>query len=326
MTPRTQGMTLVELMLALFLGSLIAATAIGVFLVNRQTLAITRGLGQIQQDMQIALELMARDLRRAGGNPCSRQIPLANLLHAPASRWWTHLASSQHPDGPWAAPWRNTLRGLTAGEFAPGSGAGARVADSDAIEILAVDARTVTVVSHDGAQFVLNTGAHGFSSGHLLLACDMRQASLFQAQVSAATITHPATGMNCSAHLGLPGGCQAEPYLYSAHALLARWHPVRWYLGHNGRGGTSLYQMRVEGDGQGVTRQEMVEHVTTLEFRYLLAGALEPVPLPGVGGQWEQVTSVQMTITTIAQGLDTGDGEPLTRTAVQTVNLRNRHP
>jgi len=326
MKHHSRGMSLVELMLALLLGTLVVASAIGIFLANRNTMATSQGLGQMQQNMQVALELLGRELRQAGGNPCNRHLPLANIIHAPASRWWTHLASTQNPDNTWNAPWRNTLRGLTTAEFATGTGAGARVAGSDAIEVLAADTKTATVVSYDGTRFILNTSAHGFTSGNLLLVCGPRQASLFQAMVSGANITHPADGMNCSGNLGLPGGCSSVPFIYAPHAQITRWNPQRWYLGHNGRGGTSLYQMSLDGNGQGVTRQEMVEDITALEFRYLLAGASEYVPLPAVAGNWAAVIGVRIELEVTAARVKDDVGDELTRTAAHTVSLRNRNP
>jgi len=325
MTRGMRGMSLVELMLALLLGTLVTASAIGIFLANRKSMATSQGLGQIQQNMQVALELLTRDLRQAGGNPCSRHLPLANLIHAPTSRWWTNLISTQDTETPWSAPWRNTLRGLTTAEFAPGTGTGARVTGSDAIEILSADTKTATVVSHDGTRFVLNTNAHGFSSGNMLLVCDPRQASLFQGTVSGVNITHPAGNMNCSEYLGLPGGCNAEAFTYAPHAQIARWAPVRWYLGHNGRGGTSLYQITLDGNGQSVTRQEMVEDISALKFRYLLVGGSDDVSLPGMGGQWDAVIGVRIELGVSAPGIRTDEGE-LTRTVVHTVSLRNRQP
>jgi len=189
MNHRVRGMSLLELMLALLLGTLVVASAIGIFLANRKTMATSQGLGQMQQNMQVAFELLGRELRQAGANPCSRHLPL-----------------------------RNTLRGLTMAEFAAGTSAGARVAGSDAIEVLSADTKTATVVAHDGTRFSLNTSAHGFFSGNLLLVCGPRQASLFQGTVSGANITHPAGGMNCSGDLGLPGGCNAQPFIYAPHA------------------------------------------------------------------------------------------------------------
>jgi len=324
MKQRICGMSLIELMLALLLGTLVVASAIAVFVANQKAMTTSRGLGQIQQHMQVALELLSRDLRQAGGNPCSQHLPLANIITAPTSRWWTNLISIQNPDETWNAPWRNTSRGLTVAEFAAGTGAGARVTGSDAIEILSADTNIATVVSHDGTRFVLNTSAHGFSSGNLLLVCDLRQAGLFQGTVSGANITHPATEMNCSRHLGLAEGCNAAPFTYAPHALIARWNPVRWYLGDNGRDGTSLYRMTLEGNGESVTRQEMVEDITALEFRYLLAGASEAVPLSGVGGRWDEVVGVRINIT--ASGNSRVEGEPLQRNAVHAVHLRNRSP
>jgi len=321
-----RGMSLVELMLALLLGTLVVATAIGVFIANRQTMTTTQEIARIQHNMQVALELLARDLRQAGANPCSRSLPFANIIGVPASRWWTNLASTKMTDDIWSTPWRSTLRGLTLAEFADTSTAGGRVAGSDAIELLSTDTKVATVVSHDGTRFVLNNSGHGFSSGNLLLVCDSRQASLFQAQVSGIDVLHPAGGANCGGYLGLPGGCDAEPFTYMSHALMARWKPVRWYLGHNGRDGTSLYQMTLDGNGQGVTRQEMVEDVSALEFRYLLAGAPEYVKLAAVSGRWDEVIGVRISLSVSAAGGETGNGDLLTRTAAQMVNLRNRNP
>jgi len=320
------GMSLIELLLALLLGTLVVVTASGVFVVNRKTMATTQGIAQMQHTLQAALELLARELRQAGGNPCSRQIPLANRVDASSSRWWSHLGSSKMSDGRWSLPWRNTVRGLTAADLAVGTGAGARVAGSDAIELLSAESGAATVVSHDGSRFVLNTSAHGFSSGNLLLVCDARQASVFQGRVAGAIITHPASDPHCSGQLGLPGGCAAEPFVYAPHALMARWNPLRWYLGHNGRGGTSLYRITLDGNGQGVTRQEMVEDVSALEFRYLLAGTMEAVDMSGVAGRWQDVIAVQIGLSVTASGLRAEDGGALTRQMVQTVALRNRVP
>jgi len=320
------GMSLVELMLAVLLGTLLTGTAIGIFLANRQTMTSAQGIGQIQQNMQVALELLVRDLRQAGGNPCSQHIPLANIINSSTSHWWTQLSSTQTADGSWSTPWRNTLRGLTTAEFPVGTDTGARVEGSDAIELLLADSRAVTVVSHDGARFVLNTSEHGFSSGNLLLACDSRQASLFQATVSGVNILHPATGMNCSEYLALPGGCGAELFIHASPALIARWNPVRWYLGKNGRNGTSLYQLTLDSNGQGVTRHEMVENVSALEFRYLLEGSSDYVTLPAVSGHWDKVIAVRVEIAVTASGVNTDNGEPLTHTTVQTVSIRNRNP
>jgi len=321
-----RGMSLVELLLALLLGTLVVASAIGIFVANRKTMLTAQGVGQMQQNLQLAMALLARDIRQAGGNPCSRNLPLANLLDNPSAHWWSDLASVKRADDTWSVPWRKTLRGLTTAEFASGTRAGARVAGSDAIELLSAESDAVTVVSDDGSRFVLNTASHGFSSGNLLLVCDLRQASLFQTEVSGANVRHPANMMNCSAPPGLPGGCDVEPFVYAPHALIARWNPLRWYLGHNGRGGTSLYRMTLDGNGQGVTRQEMVEDISALTLRYLLAGHADPLGLPALAGRWEEVMAVRIELGVVAADLRADDGAPLTRTAVQVVNLRNRSP
>jgi len=319
------GLSLVELMLALLIGALVVAAAIGVFVGNRQTMASAQGIGQMQQDLSVALELIARDLRRAGGNPCGRHLPLANVINSPAARWWTDWPSAP-TDSAWRSP--AVLRAVALGELGSGSGAGAPVAGSDAIQVLAADGAVATVTSHDGARFVLNTSAHGFSSENLLLACDPRQASVFQATVSGRNVTHLAGGApgNCSTHLGLPGGCGAQPFSYAPNALLARIYAVRWYLGHNGRGGTSLYRVEVGGNGQAATREELVEHVSLLNFRYLLAGSAGDVDSAGVAGRWGDVSAVRILLSVSAPEVVDDTGAPLTRSAEMTVSIRSRNP
>ena len=62
------GFSLMELMVALVLGLIVAGAAIAIFSANRKTYAATESLGRTQEGVRTAFELMGRDLRAAGSS------------------------------------------------------------------------------------------------------------------------------------------------------------------------------------------------------------------------------------------------------------------
>ncbi|MGN0858366.1 MAG: PilW family protein, partial [Stenotrophomonas sp.] len=242
---RQSGFSLVELMIALLLGTLVVAAAGGIFLANRQTFRSTDNLGRVQEGMRTAFELMARDIREAAGNPCSNAVPLANVINTPTSRWWTNLEN-----------WGQGLRGYMGSQaFADsgfGTGAGQRLSDTEAIELFTTETpvRMVTAHTPASATFTLGSIDHGFAAGDLALACSPRHAALFQiSSVSGATIGHGTGGTpgNCTSALGVPVNCgTSNSYEFSIpNTVLARVHAVRWYVANNAAGRPALYQQRL---------------------------------------------------------------------------------
>jgi len=63
------GFSIVELMVALLLGSLISIAATQLFLVNRQTENLQQGLSSVQDQGRFALDFMSRDFMQAGHDP-----------------------------------------------------------------------------------------------------------------------------------------------------------------------------------------------------------------------------------------------------------------
>ena len=110
---RMAGLSLIELMVATVIGLIVLGAVTGIFLSSQQAYRTTEGLGRVQEGMQFGFELMARDIREAGGNPCDFGLPLANVADPTGARWWTN----------WAQP----LRGFDNGALA-GSAAAARSA------------------------------------------------------------------------------------------------------------------------------------------------------------------------------------------------------
>src|SRR3546814_5978318 len=124
------GFSLVELMVAMVLGLLVSGSAIGIFISNRQANRATDSLSRIQENARTAFELMARDVREAGGNPCGRNLLVTSVINGAGGNWWDSLA--------------NPVIGYDDGVAFP-DGAGIRVNGTDAIEIKSAEPGTVTV-------------------------------------------------------------------------------------------------------------------------------------------------------------------------------------
>ena len=323
-TKKQSGFSLVELMIALLLGTLIIAAAGGIFIANRQTFRSTDNLGRVQEGMRTAFELMARDIREAAGNPCSNAVPLANVINNPGSRWWTSMQN-----------WGAGINGYTGAEaFADagfGTGTAQRLAGTSAIELFATETpvRMVTAHAPASATFTLSGADHGFAAGDIALACSPRQAAMFQiSSVSGADIGHGVAGTpgNCTAALGVPVNCASGmSYAFSTpNTVMARMHAVRWYVANNAAGRPALYQQRL-ANGAVVT-QEVVEGVRALALTYLMRGGNSYVDAAAVGAAWDQVVSVNIRAEVEGEANSGGAGTALARNVEYVVSLRNRNP
>ena len=328
---RMQGLSLIELMIAMLLGLLVVGAAIGIFLTNKRTYTATESLGRVQENVRTAFEMMSQDVREAGGNPCVNNLPIVNVLNSPGANWWSNLNN-----------WGDGIRGFGGtDEFADmpnGTDPGDRVDGTGALQLLASDDRVTTIEAHNAVTgvFTVNNASPGYAAGDLLLACNSSQASLFQASgVAGANITYAASGSpgNCTIGLGLPFSCAAgTSYEFATPtSVLVRLSPVRWYIGNNARGGTSLYQSRLQfaGGAMGTVNEEVAEGVTNIQTSFLMAGANEYVGVAGVTN-WAAVTSLRITLTLQSTGSDGEerigtDGQPIERQLVHVVSLRNRN-
>lgn len=81
---RQQGLSLIEIMIALVLGSLVVAAITQVFLASRQSARTLDALTVRQENSRYATYLMSRDLRMAGYRGCLRDLgTVRNTLNGP---------------------------------------------------------------------------------------------------------------------------------------------------------------------------------------------------------------------------------------------------
>lgn len=313
-----RGMSLVELMVAMIISLLVLLATIAIFDSNRLTYRATEGLGRVQENARVAFELMARDIREAGGTPCARNVPVANVLNGAGGTWWN--------------TWGNGVFGYESGALA-GSSPG-----TDALELSSGIGTGVSVTDHNptSAQFKVSSVNHGLNDGDIAIVCDYRQASIFQVTNAQPgindTVVHNAgtgTPGNCSKGLGFkrPIDCSTNgtAYQYGENSQLVRMQSAQWYVGDNGRGGRSLYRRALRGNSPQV--EEVIDGVANLQLTYLLPGGGAYLNAPAVpNARWREVTAVRVSLA--LQGVENvgTDGQGIRRTLEHVVNLRNRTP
>lgn len=330
---RQRGMTLIELMVALVLGLLVIGAAGMIFLSNSQAYNTTETLGRIQENGRVAFELMARDLREAGATACGKDLPVANTLN--------------NPTGSDLYEWGDGLRGYGGTQpasLAPfGDAPGRRVSGTEAVELRSGGGGGVTVTKHNPASAVIhvNTADHGFEEGDVLIVCDYSQASIFEMSPGG-DVSHVGhntgnskfdSGGNFCGSLSFPVNpkCDEKPKdgkVYGEAAVIAKLHSAIWYIGHNSRGGYSLYR-RVIGRGA----EEITEGVVDLNLSYYLPGVdyltAAAVPMD----RWNEVSAIRIeadleaTPGALRDGQIQGtDGNVLSRQLAHVVTLRGRNP
>lgn len=327
-----RGFSLVELMIAMVLGLVIIGGAVSMFLANKQTYRTTENLSRVGENVRMAFELMARDVREAGATSCGNSTRVANVVNG-GGNWW--------------ADWGNAVRGYDGAEDDPavteGAANGNRVVGTDSIQILGIDDEALSIDVHNptSAQFKLNEPSSSLTAGDIVIACDPDHAAIFQITNynNNVTLVHnTGTGKpgNCSKGLGFPTECttNGNPYTFGKNSQLAKLSATDWYVGNNGRaqtGGRSLYRMRLntENGEPKTTAEEMVDGVRDMQISYLRRGATQYVPASGLTtADWANVIAVRIAIEVESPEAtaSTTANQRLVRSFTHYVNIRNRAP
>lgn len=334
---RQRGISLIELMIGMLLGLLVVGAAGMIFVSNRQTYNTTETLGRVQENGRVAFEIMARDLREAGATACGNNLPIANVLKSPGDTF----------------AWGDGLRGYGPTQAAAlvsfGTNAGQRVQGTQAVELRSSAGSGVSVTKHNPASATIHisSGDHGFMSGDVLIICDYSQASIFEMtgpnSSGALHVVHntgnssaPSGGNFCKA-LSFPvnPACDDKPKdgkEYGSDAVIAKLNSAVWYIGHNSRGGRSLYR-RVGGRAA----EEITEGVHSMALSYYLPGADYLPAGTGTGfvpaDRWGEISAIRIEAELVAaEGVLRGgeiagtDRAALNRKLAHVVTLRGRNP
>jgi type IV pilus assembly protein PilW len=316
---RVGGFSLVELMTAMLLSLLLMAAAISVLVSNKRTYSATEGLGQVQENARIAFELMSRDIREAGGNPCDVRLKVVNVL-ADTANWWAKYDGTADTPG---------ILGFDDGDF-PGSTAG-----TDAIQIqFFEDTGIVTSAGMGGTTGELAVSdIDKIEENQILMACGFFSsaagpvtdtAAVFSAGKSGSAIIHDVASGNASNNFS--NAANPTSVVFPANTLLGSLRAMEWYVAANGQGRNSLYrrQLRYPGTAPEMgDAEEVVNDVIGLKLTYLEGGTWTDA-LPATS--WNNVTAVQIELE-----LESGDnreggveGEMIQRKLTHVVAMRNK--
>lgn len=326
-----RGMSLIEMMVALILGLIVILAAGGSFLASQKVARTAQALSRNQESSRLAFEMMAKDARIAGANPCSSSIQPINILNGGTTNaWW--------------AQWMSGLRGYDGGTASPGlaagTGAGDRVASAPVLDIYTADDQLsnlggVMTASNNAIPVAAGAGAR-YTVGDILVVCDTTVAFLFQATaVAANSVGHgSAAGApgNCSGALSASDICTStsDGHVFGWDGQIGRASGYRWYLGPNEAGTQSLWRGRLVNRTAGATptlesRQEIARGVETFQVEYLPKDAADYTNAAGVA-DWDNVGSIRVTIGLTQQVSQTGNALDRTLQAQtsQVIALRNR--
>jgi type IV pilus assembly protein PilW len=313
---RIAGFSMVELMTAMLLSMLLIAATITVFVSNKRVYGATEGLGRIQENARTAFELMARDIREAGGNPCDVRMQVVNVL-ADVVNWWAIYDST------------SGLSGFDDGGHPDGA------AGTDAIRIqFFEDTGLLTSAGMGGTTGALAVNdVDPIAQRQILMVCGFfpstptepvtDTAAIFSAGKAGSTLTHAEDSGNTSDDFS--NAAHPTAVVFPANSLLGSLRAMEWYVAENGDGGTSLFrrQLRYPGGAPALgDPEEVINDVTDLELTYQENG----VWTAGLPGSWANVTAVRVALELQASDSRAGgvEGDLIRRRMTHTIALRNK--
>lgn len=206
MKKNQQGLSLVELMVAMTIGLILMLGATGVLITNQQAFRTTESLGAIQENARVAVDLITRDIRAAGGHPCL-SLPVLDKTGGNAAA----VALTA---------------GITNGVILnPADNPGNRIMEQGAIQL--VTASTIqTVTGYDEGSATI-TASNELKVNDIVIVCT--SASGYLLQVTSAN-------SNSFTVSAVPGVSLLNATLVSGLANQL------WYIGNAGRALPSLYR------------------------------------------------------------------------------------
>lgn len=347
---RQRGLSLVELMVALAISTLILIGLVQVFISSRLIYNTDEGVARLQENGRFAMEFLARDIRMAGNIGCLGNIPGdADALLSKTINYIDSTTISEvfdltrggiegfEYDG--TAPTNTySLTNLYPATTVTTNISPALVTNLATGTVRGSDILVLRFMDGDGAGLVspYTNGAQVFveqpnslQDDQVMIVTDCKRASIFQATtVSSGTgvtnVAHAVGGNpgNTCANWGT-GNCPGQDY--KAGAQIARFNTMVYFIGTGANGGPSL--MRRSWPTGTPRDDELVEGVENMQILYGLnsdndsgANADQYVPA-STTINWRQVVSVRVGLLVAGQisGQIGGQSEQTLDTATYSV-------
>ena len=333
---RNRGLTLVELMIAIALGAVLLLGVLQIFASNQRTYRTNDELARIQENARIGLEVIARDLRQAGGTSCLR-IPSTDLRQLEQGARTTSTVQ---------VIMGNDIVGFDNGSYPVMGGGDTPLAGTDGVLISRIDDCSATLAGNMSAananiQLTPDALGCGFQAGDTLIISDCMSADIFRASnvsqgVAITTVAH-ASNVNISNELSKA---------YQDDASVGRYRTVGYYIAmRNGR------PALIQDLGNGTANPILAEGVQNMQILYGIDTggnlAVDNLAPASTITDWTRVVSVNLNLlmasdnASLLPAAQTYDWLADTATVVapltaadlrmyrpfsQTITLRNRAP
>lgn len=294
-----QGLTLVELMVALAIGLFLVGAVSTLYVNTKNGFDYSNEIARMQETGRFALEAIARDVRMAGYNGCGRTVSTANVVNN----------ASSNPFLDFSTPIRGYEGGVSS--FPSLLTTAGALTSSDAIILIGASSGDMVVNSHNPPSAQIDTNTHSIKPGEILLITDCSKASIFQ-------VTGPTNNNNNATNVvhntgtGTPGNCtkflgascpSSSSYTYKPGSIMLRLSSSAYFIGNSslGNGSRSLYVMELEGSANGSSARELLTGVDDMQITYGLDSDGDGVvnsyaTANNITTNWEQVVSVKISL------------------------------
>lgn len=243
MANRQTGITLVEILIALTIGTFLIGGILQTFISSKQIYRVQEGLSRLQENARFAMEFISHDMRMADYFGCFT-TGVGGIVN--------NLNFAGNP-----AAFNYSLGAITGTQGLVNGGNSALDA-SDSITIRGASGSGILLTTASVfATDPLTATAHGLNANDLIFVTDCNNADIFQASaVTANTISHntPGTPGNTTAILS---------DTYSTDAQLYQVSTIKYDI-QNGAGGRSALFRQIDG----AAATELVEGIENIQILY----------------------------------------------------------
>jgi type IV pilus assembly protein PilW len=266
---KQKGFSIIELMIALLLGLFLVSGVMAMYISSKQTYQMTDNLSRIQESLRYSLEFIARDIRMAGYLPCRFPPTANNAITNGTSTWFLDF-------------FNYGIRGYEGGTSTfPTEISSDVVTGTDAIAILKGGLYSISVGLLDDSTSTFRVQgsfpSNEFKQGEIAIACDPRQASIFQIQNSNAGDSTTDGTISFVNNTGIaPGNTTTAIGSYGDDAQITPFEPVIYFIAPSAQNPTInslkkryLQAKTVSGVETAVMwEEELVEGVESMQILY----------------------------------------------------------
>jgi type IV pilus assembly protein PilW len=329
---KQQGLSLVELMIAIVLGLILVAGVIELFVNNRQVYRVQDAQSRLQENGRYAMKVLTQSIERAGYLGCATRsaLNINNILNTPNTYIWDITTPIEGQEATGANSWDPSRDASTNDS----------IGGSDILTIRTIEPPELRILSHPttdtpGSADISVGSGNGLKAGDVVLAHDCVAGAIFQitADPSSGNIEH-ADGS------GTPGN-SSETLGYNFGAgWINKIATNSFYIRLRENASVPSLYRKTANDAS----VELVEGIDSMQVRYGVDttgnGSADAYQTANQIGNWNNVVSVRISLVMVsvennltvdgAQSYNlegntiTPNDRRLRRVFTRTVTLRNR--